>query len=292
MSHRRSAVPAMAAGLALAALLAAAAPSTAADPGFAAREARTAKAADWVVILLVEVTSPAPDPCAGDLLHVDITLTNAAQATSGPHPATIVAPLPGGTVLVPGSPTGDAGFDPSTGEVVWEGELPVNGAHSIGYDLELAPSLPPGIALVNRVYAGVGAGDIDTAVRARVCGADEIPREPSGPWLSSDELPGFEVKAILSSPDGSGVLGRTEERCIAESLCVGGALAGRPEVFVKMVGPRPNGFLWTQVSRFTPARVELWVRQTATGFLRYYALDALGPEEQPTGIQDRTAFLP
>lgn len=115
------------------------------------------------------------------------------------------------------------------------------------------------------------------------------PPPPPGPWLSSSSLPGFEVKVrINDSTEGA-----REPDCIIETLCVSGALVGRPEVFIKVIGPRPNGFLWVQISRFTPFRVEIWLRQIETGVIRHYVLEAVGPtSDDVPGLQDRMAFLP
>jgi hypothetical protein len=116
---------------------------------------------------------------------------------------------------------------------------------------------------------------------------------PPGEWLSSPELPGFRAKARIT-PAGQGSLaGLAAADCIAETLCVEGALAGRPEAFLKVIGPRPNGHLWVQISRFTPSQIELWVEQTATAELRYYRLPSVGPgDPDVSGLQDREAFLP
>jgi len=123
------------------------------------------------------------------------------------------------------------------------------------------------------------------------------PGEPEPPasleWLSTPELPGFRFKALITPADGSGVGGQGVARCIPETLCIQGALAGRPEVFAKLIGPRPNGFLWVQAARFTPSRVELWVEQTATATVRYYRLEPVGPgSDDVSGLQDRRAFDP
>ena len=81
--------------------------------------------------------------------------------------------------------------------------------------------------------------------------------------------------------------------CIVESICIQGALAGRPELFLKVIGPRPNGYLWVQVSRFTPSEVELWVRRTGSGQINYYRLAAVAlTDDDVSGLQDRTAFSP
>lgn len=69
--------------------------------------------------------------------------------------------------------------------------------------------------------------------------------------------------------------------------------ATRPEIFVKVIGPRPNGFLWVQLIRFTPSEVEVWLRQGSTGLINYYRLEALPPTGGPlVGAEDRTAYLP
>jgi len=120
-------------------------------------------------------------------------------------------------------------------------------------------------------------------------GSNGGPPAPAGPWLSSPQLPGFEAKALISDATA----GRREAACIPEALCLSGALAGRPEIFVKVIGPRPNGYLWTQISRFTPSKVEIWLRQTSTGQTNYYLLPAVGAaSDDVSGLQDREGFTP
>jgi hypothetical protein len=123
---------------------------------------------------------------------------------------------------------------------------------------------------------------------------EELPPDPPEyPWLTSPDLPGFEAKVRITPPSGEEVAGAAEPGCIIESLCVSGALPGRPEVFVKVIGPRPNGKLWTQISRFTPSAVEVWLRQIATDTIRYYRLEPVGPTgDDVSGLQDREAFDP
>ncbi len=115
------------------------------------------------------------------------------------------------------------------------------------------------------------------------------PPPPGGLWLSAATLPGFEAKVLFNDATA----GKKESDCIAETLCVSGALAGRPEVFIKVIGPRPNGFLWTQVSRFTPSKVAIWLRQKSTGKINYYVLAAVpATAEDVSGLLDRGAFQP
>lgn len=115
------------------------------------------------------------------------------------------------------------------------------------------------------------------------------PPPPAGPWLSTGALPGFRAKVRINGA----TQGRNVLDCIAETLCVSGALAGRPEIFVKVIGPRPNGFLWTQISRFTPSKVEIWLQQESTSKINYYLLDPVPTSaDNVSGLLDRRAFLP
>jgi hypothetical protein len=114
---------------------------------------------------------------------------------------------------------------------------------------------------------------------------------PYANWLRSPDLPGFEAQVRISPGGGNTVQGSRETKCIVETLCASGALAGRPEVFIKVIGPRPNGFLWAQITRFTPSRVEVWLRQLGTGQVNYYNLAAASAGDL-TGLEDRTAYQP
>jgi len=60
-----------------------------------------------------------------------------------------------------------------------------------------------------------------------------------------------------------------------ETLCVAGSIPNRTEVFVRLIGPRGNGFLWAQLVRFTVAPVELWIDGFRPRPCRYYKLDKL-----------------
>lgn len=137
---------------------------------------------------------------------------------------------------------------------------------------------------------GIGVGVVDGGEDPE---PPTTPEPPHGPWLTSPDLTGFEAKVRITPAGGEPVAGAAEPFCIVESLCVSGALPGRPEVFIKVIGPRPNGKLWTQISRFTPSEVELWLRQVATGTTRYYRLAPVGPaSDDVSGLQDREAFDP
>jgi hypothetical protein len=115
---------------------------------------------------------------------------------------------------------------------------------------------------------------------------------PPYPWIRSSQLLGFEVQARITA-GATPVQARAEADCIAGTVCLSGNLPGRPELFIKVIGPRPNGYLWVQISRFTPSEVEVWIRQIATGKINYYRLRPLAADDtEVPGLQDRTAFLP
>lgn len=117
--------------------------------------------------------------------------------------------------------------------------------------------------------------------------------DPGDDWLTTPEVPGFEFQVEIRPPGGQPVQGASEANCIVETFCASGALPGRPEVFVKLIGPRPNGFLWVQISRFTPSEVHVMVRKTSTQAVQEYTLPAVGAaSDDVSGLQDREAFVP
>jgi hypothetical protein len=125
--------------------------------------------------------------------------------------------------------------------------------------------------------------------------ADGDPAPPNGPWLTSPALPGFRAKARINPPGKPALAGGAEPDCIGETLCVSGALAGRSEVFVRVVGPKPNGKLWPTLVKFSTSEIEIWLEQTSTGQVNYYRLEA--PEKGTTeivldGLADKLGFDP
>ncbi|MFL6258178.1 MAG: fibronectin type III domain-containing protein [Thermoanaerobaculia bacterium] len=111
-------------------------------------------------------------------------------------------------------------------------------------------------------------------------------------YLTSSAIPNFRfrVRIFNTSTPTAGV---KESDCIPETLCVSGAVPGRSEVFLRIIGPRPNGYLWPTIVRFTPSRVEVDIQQISTGITKTYVLPAVPPESDVLpGLQDRTGFLP
>jgi hypothetical protein len=117
---------------------------------------------------------------------------------------------------------------------------------------------------------------------------------PSSPLpIESLELPGFRVWVRFSPPATAPSWATLVEPCLAQALCAAGLLPARAEVIVRLIGPKPNGFLWPQIVRFTTDQVEVWVQQKATGVTRYYLLSGDSPSSETlTGRVDRHGFKP
>lgn len=117
------------------------------------------------------------------------------------------------------------------------------------------------------------------------------PAPPAGAWLATSRIPDFRFKVRITS--GVVIAGAQEADCVPETLCVSGAVPGRTEVFLRIVGPRPNGFLWPHVAKFTTSQVEVWIEQLSTGDLQYYFLAGPWPglDDLP-GLYDRLGFQP
>lgn len=115
------------------------------------------------------------------------------------------------------------------------------------------------------------------------------PDPPVGPWLTTTALPGYQFKSQIA---GNRAATRVAD-CVPETLCLAGAIPTRSEVFVRIIGPRGNGFLWPEVIRFTVAQVELWVQKTPAGPINYYKLAGVSQDSDVlNGLVDREGFLP
>jgi hypothetical protein len=126
------------------------------------------------------------------------------------------------------------------------------------------------------------------------CSDDGNPPPPPPPagFFIDPAYPDFSFR-VLIGPPGAAIPGRRETGCQSDTVCVSGAVPGRPEVYLRILGPRPNGFLWPTVIRFTPARVVVDIRQASSGQERTYTLAAVLPgNPNLSGRQDRTGFLP
>jgi len=124
---------------------------------------------------------------------------------------------------------------------------------------------------------------------------DGEPPPPGDGWLTTPDIPGFRFRVEITSGGATPVEQpvRREAACIPETLCVSGAVPGRSELFVRIVGPKGNGKLWPTLVRFTTSTVEVWVEQIATGEIRHYRLEGATPGSSDlTGLFDRDGFEP
>jgi|CXWL01.1.fsa_nt_gi ELWxxDGT repeat protein len=155
-------------------------------------------------------------------------------------------------------------------------------------------SLPEGFVLKNgRLYFGATDGFHGRELFAVPLSGlpDRESEPPSGPWLTSPTVPGFRFKVRIG--DAPGTLGVGERDCLPETVCVSGAVAGRAEAFLRVVGPRPNGRLWPAITKFTASALEVWIEQTSSGVIKHYRLEGASPgiDELP-GFFDRDGFSP
>ena len=119
------------------------------------------------------------------------------------------------------------------------------------------------------------------------------PPPPPAELLTDADFPGFRFGVVITPPPGEPIAGVSEAACLPETLCVSGAVAGRTEVLLRIVGPKPNGFLWPEVVKLSTSRVEVWIEQVVTGEVRYYLLEgASRGDDRLPGLFDRHGFLP
>lgn len=142
-----------------------------------------------------------------------------------------------------------------------------------------------------RVRALDAAGNVDATPAPWTWSVgDGDPPPPTASWQSSPALPGFELQVRVTA--GSRVVPtRQEADCLPETICFSGAVPGRTELMVRVVGPKPNGYLWPNLVKFSTSQIELWIRRTGTAPVRYYRLQA-PPEGSNalTGLVDRLGF--
>ena len=123
------------------------------------------------------------------------------------------------------------------------------------------------------------------------------PPPPPGPscptgFFTDPSYPDFCFRVTIGNP-GNTRAGVREANCQPETVCVSGAVPGRSEVFMRILGPRPNGFLWPTIVRFTPSRLVVDIRQLSSSQTNTYTLPAIPPGvDDLSGLQDRMGFLP
>lgn len=140
------------------------------------------------------------------------------------------------------------------------------------------------------LYAATAGGlyRLDEAAGAR----EPLPPEEL-PWIEDPTYPGFRFKVRIAQGDGESISGVREAACLPETVCFSGAVPVRSELFVRIVGPKPNGWLWPTLVKFSTSEIEVWIHQLETGRLRHYRLRGARPgfDELP-GLFDRFGFQP
>lgn len=147
---------------------------------------------------------------------------------------------------------------------------------------------------VEAVELELPGGPLSTADAARPALARlESPENvASEATFRSPRFPDYRFTVRIFS-GGSEISTRPESDCLAETLCVSGALPGRSELFVRLIGPRPNGFLWTNLVRFTTSRVEVEIEKLSTGERQSYVLPEIPrASDSLDGLVDKEAFRP
>jgi hypothetical protein len=110
-------------------------------------------------------------------------------------------------------------------------------------------------------------------------------------FLMLKEIPDFRFQVRIFPAGSAPISGKKVSQCPPETLCVSGAVPDRSEVYLRVVGPRPNGYYWPTIIRFTPNRVEVEIQRISTGEVKRYALEAVpGDADELPGLQDRTGF--
>ncbi len=124
-------------------------------------------------------------------------------------------------------------------------------------------------------------------------GAGEPPPPDGLPWIADATYPGFRFKVRIAQGSAPPISGTREAACLPETVCLSGAVPGRSELFLRIVGPKPNGWLWPTLVKFSTSEIEVWIEQLETGRLRYYDLAGASPGvDALPGLFDRFGFLP
>jgi hypothetical protein len=204
-------------------------------------------------------------------------------------------------LVVPGSPAIDKSVRPNTrlvsrpraGDLLIVPSAGATGARSpafaaFGWSGSQAALDGPGGASDRQLAARNGVVELPGAVPGRYAlrvDGEEVaahalaapgPSLPPGPFLSVPDLPDFRFKVQVLT-GATPIAGSQVPGCIPETLCVSGAVPGRSEVFLRVVGPKPNGYLQPTLVTFSTSTVEVWIERTSTGTVRYYRLEGVGP---------------
>jgi hypothetical protein len=202
-----------------------------------------------------------------------------------------------GSLVVAWESSGDGTSVPACPLRAFDSDLqPLGAPVGLGTDCD-APADLAFVDLTTTPLAAWQVSDLPVSVCARteiaVVHPPGLEPAPQGPPIESPEFPGFVFNVRIGGDEPAPRVGTEEPDCLPETVCVSGALPGRTEVLMRIVGPKPNGFLWPTLVRFTTSQVEVWIRQLSTGETRYYRLDGSTPgSEDLDGLFDREGFPP
>ncbi len=119
-----------------------------------------------------------------------------------------------------------------------------------------------------------------------------LPPPADATEILGTEYPGFRFWVRITA-GGAVQPVRREALSIPETICVSGAVPGRSELLLRIVGPKPNGYLWPTLVRFSTSAIDVWIEQVSTGALRHYRLAGAAPGSSALdGRFDRLGFLP
>jgi len=133
-----------------------------------------------------------------------------------------------------------------------------------------------------------GAGVFQLTATAYGSAPAEPPPPASG-VINSPQYPNFRFWVRISDTR----IGTPVAGCLPETLCVAGAIPTRAEVFIRIVGPKANGYLWPNIIKFNTTKTEVWIQQISTSDTQYYFLPALATDSATLpGLVDKVGFLP
>jgi hypothetical protein len=139
---------------------------------------------------------------------------------------------------------------------------------------------------------GSTSAHFDDVFFGPVDGGGDFPAPDPEGWFTDPAFPDFRFNVQITA-GGSSSLGNREPTCLPETVCVSGALPGRVEILLRIIGPRPNGYLWPTLFKASPSRFEVWIEQFSTGTVKYYLLEGASPgSSELPGLFDREGFRP
>lgn len=192
---------------------------------------------------------------------------------------------------IPVSPAGDYAAADVVGFGVITSDSPGNGVLEMNLDIEghFSGSTLEG-AIENEVFFHICNGVLLFGFSpGRIEFVLERKTPPPVPGVTSSQYPDFRFWVEISDTR----IGTAVADCLPETVCIAGAIPTRAEVFVRIVGPKPNGRLWPNIVKFNTTKTEVWIEQISTGVTKYYLLPQLPTDSgELPGVVDKDGFVP